>query len=110
MRAASPLRRPLPAHHGERGQQDQAGHRGGAGTRLQVIKSLIKDIQSKCLQFRCTDGEYTRDQVQESRGQFPWKVVEPFDGAAAMDWVSWDSVGMADRVEWKHKVVIILFS
>ena len=55
--------------------------------------------------FRCTDGEYTRDQVQASRGQFNWKVVEPFDGAAAMDWVSWDSVGMAESVEWKHKVV-----
>ena len=56
--------------------------------------------------FRCTDGEYTRDQVQASRGQFNWKVVEPFDGAAAMDWVSWDSVGMAERVEWRHKVVL----
>ena len=55
--------------------------------------------------FRCTDGEYTRDQVQASRGQFNWKVVEPFDGAAAMDWVSWDSVGMAESVEWRHKVV-----
>ena len=34
-------------------------------------------------------------------------MVEPFDGAAAMDWVSWDSVGMADKVEWKHKVVLL---
>ena len=33
--------------------------------------------------------------------------MEPFDGAAAMDWVSWDSVGMADNVEWKHKVVLL---
>ena len=61
-------------------------------------------IQYKYFHLRCTDGEYTRDQVQASRGQFAWKVVEPYDGAAAMDWVSWDSVGMADRVEWKHKV------
>ena len=30
--------------------------------------------------FRCTDGEYTRDQVQASRSQFNWKVVEPYDG------------------------------
>ena len=68
----------------------------------------MKTYQPKCLHFRCTDGEYTRDQVLESRGEFPWKVVEPFDGAAAMDWVSWDSVGMADRVEWKHKVILSL--
>ena len=40
-----------------------------------------------------------------SRARFNWKVVEPYDGAAAEDWVSWDDVGMAESVEWKHRVV-----
>ena len=82
----------------EEKEEKEMKERKDASTRRDTGVELAND-------FRCSEGEYTRAEVQASRGQFNWKVVEPYDGAAAEDWVSWDSVGMADNVEWKHRVV-----
>ena len=79
---------------------------------MMMIMMMTQDAKSRrdtgeglAHDFRCTDGHYSRFQVMASRAQFNWKVVEPYDGAAAEDWVSWDDVGMAESVEWKHRVV-----
>ncbi|XP_023321888.1 uncharacterized protein LOC111696509 [Eurytemora carolleeae] len=56
---------------------------------------------------------HTTQEVQDSQKDFPWRVVEPFDGK---DWVSWDSLGLEvpdekNDIRWRHcaDIFIIYF-
>ena len=57
--------------------------------------------------YRCNQGLHTKSEIDKSRKEFNWKVVEPFDGEAANEWVSWDSIGLdveddRHRVQWRN--------
>ena len=62
----------------EEKEMKEMKERKDASTRRDTGVELAND-------FRCSEGEYTRAEVQASRGQFNWKVVEPYDGKCRMD-------------------------
>ena len=47
---------------------------------------FIDDDDQKCESpelphdFRCNEGLHTKSEIEKSRKEFNWKVVEPFDG------------------------------
>eukprot|EP00088_Acartia_fossae_P011647 TRINITY_DN15938_c0_g1_i1.p1 TRINITY_DN15938_c0_g1~~TRINITY_DN15938_c0_g1_i1.p1 ORF type:complete len:178 (+),score=34.17 TRINITY_DN15938_c0_g1_i1:17-550(+) len=41
--------------------------------------------------FGCNTEFHTREEVEKAQKDYPWKVVEPYDGK---DWVSWDVLGL----------------
>ena len=42
---------------------------------------------------------HTEREVETSRSRFNWKVVEPYDGAASNEWVSWEDFNLEVREE-----------
>merc|ERR1711872_677117 len=47
----------------------------------------------------CNKEFHTKDEVERSQAEFPWKVVEPYDGK---DWISWEVFGLTVKQE-RHK-------
>merc|ERR1711963_1375809 len=41
--------------------------------------------------WECNQEFHSRGEVEKSQTQFPWKVVEPYDGKP---WVTWDVLGL----------------
>eukprot|EP00088_Acartia_fossae_P029806 TRINITY_DN30709_c0_g1_i1.p1 TRINITY_DN30709_c0_g1~~TRINITY_DN30709_c0_g1_i1.p1 ORF type:complete len:193 (-),score=35.10 TRINITY_DN30709_c0_g1_i1:23-562(-) len=41
--------------------------------------------------WECNKEFHTKEEVEKSMQEYPWKVVEPYDGK---DWVTWDNLGL----------------
>lgn len=71
-------------------------------------KSEKKDEQSRKdpelpHDYRCNQEWHKRADIDKSRREFNWKVVEPYDGDSSNEWISWDYLGLKVKDD-KHKL------
>jgi len=53
--------------------------------------------------YRCNTEFHKKPEVDKSRSEFNWKVVEPYDGASSKEWITWDYLGLKVKDD-KHKL------
>jgi len=54
--------------------------------------------------YRCNQEFHSKAEVDKSRAEFDWKVVEPYDGQAGDEWMSWDDIGLEVKDD-RHKLM-----